>query len=69
LTRARRQAIGPARKFADEQIVVAGRQVHATRCTFITAYLAGSIWYDEESVRARAEFERDSSKICAVQPP
>ena len=33
-----------ARKFADEQIVIGGRQVPATRYTFITPYLAGSIW-------------------------
>jgi hypothetical protein len=52
-----------ARKFADEQIVIAGRQVRATRYTFITPYLAGSIWYDEESLWVRGEFERDGSNI------
>jgi hypothetical protein len=52
-----------ARKFADEQIAIAGRSVRATRYTFITPYLAGSIWYDEESVWVRGEFERDGSKI------
>ena len=52
-----------ARKFADEQIVIGGRQVRATRYTFITPYLAGSIWYDEENLWVRGEFERDGSKI------
>jgi hypothetical protein len=52
-----------ARKFADEQIEIAGRQVPATRYTFITPYLAGSIWYDKESLWVRGEFERDGSKI------
>ena len=52
-----------ARKFADEQIVIAGRQVRATRYTFITPYLAGSIWYDKENLWVRGEFERDGSKI------
>jgi len=52
-----------ARKLADEQIVIGGRQVSATRYTFITPYLAGSIWYDSESLWVRGEFERDGSKI------
>jgi len=52
-----------ARKFADEQIAIAGRQVLATRYTFITPYLAGSIWYDENNLWVRGEFERDGSKI------
>ena len=52
-----------ARKFADEQIAIAGRQVSATRYTFITPYLAGSIWYDTENLWVRGEFERDGSKI------
>ena len=52
-----------ARKFADEQIVIGGREVPATRYTFITPYLAGSIWYDEEHLWVRGEFERDGSKI------
>ena len=52
-----------ARKLADEQIVIAGRSVRATRYAFITPYLAGSIWYDEGSVWVRGEFERDGSKI------
>jgi Domain of unknown function (DUF6134) len=52
-----------ARRFADEQIMIAGRAVDATRYTFITPYLAGSIWYDEENQWVRGEFERDGSKI------
>lgn len=52
-----------ARKFADEQIVIVGREVRATRYTFITPYLAGSIWYDKGNLWVRGEFERDGSKI------
>jgi len=52
-----------ARKFADEQIAIGGRQIRATRYTFITPYLAGSIWYDKDNLWVRGEFERDGSKI------
>jgi hypothetical protein len=52
-----------ARKFADEEIAIAGRPVHATRYRFVTPYLAGSIWYDMENRWVRGEFERDGSKI------
>ncbi len=52
-----------ARKFADEQIAIAGRRVRATRYTFITPYLAGSIWYDTANLWVHGEFERDGSKI------
>lgn len=52
-----------ARRFADEQIVVGGRQVPVTRYTFITPYLAGSIWYDGQDLWVRGEFERDGAKI------
>jgi len=52
-----------ARKLADEQITVVGRPVHAARYTFITPYLAGSIWYDENSLWVHGEFERDGAKI------
>ena len=52
-----------ARKFADEYIVIGGRQVSVTRYTFITPYLAGSIWYDEDNLWVHGEFERDGSKI------
>jgi len=52
-----------ARKFAEEQIVIAGRKIPVTRYTFITPYLAGSIWYDQDSLWVRGEFEIDGSKI------
>jgi hypothetical protein len=52
-----------ARKFADEQIVIAGRQVRVTRYTLITPYLAGSIWYDTKDLWVRGEFERDGAMI------
>ena len=43
--------------------VIGDRQLRATRYTFITPYLAGSIWYDDEKLWVRGEFERDGSKI------
>jgi hypothetical protein len=52
-----------ARKFADEQIVIAGGQVRATRYTLITPYLAGTIWYDKANLWVRGELERDGSKV------
>lgn len=52
-----------ARRFADEQIVIAGRRMRVTRYTLITPYLAGSIWYDDQENWVRGEFERDGSKI------
>jgi Domain of unknown function (DUF6134) len=52
-----------ARKLAEEQIMIGGRPARATRYTFITPYLAGSIWYDEKKLWVRGEFERDGSKI------
>lgn len=52
-----------ARKFADEQIAIGGRRVSVTRYTFITPYLAGSIWYDEDNLWVHGEFERDGSTI------
>jgi hypothetical protein len=52
-----------ARKLADEQIVIGGRLIRATRYTFITPSLAGSIWYDVENQWVRGEFERDGAKI------
>jgi hypothetical protein len=52
-----------ARKFADEQLVVAGRSIRATRHSFISPYFAGSIWYDSENLWVHGEFERDGSKI------
>jgi hypothetical protein len=52
-----------ARKFADEEIVIGGRKVPATRYTVMTPYVAGSIWYDSEGLWVRGDFERDGSKI------
>ncbi len=52
-----------ARKFTDEQIIIAGRPIRATRYSLLTPYLAGSIWYDEDSLWVQGEFERDGSKI------
>ena len=52
-----------AQKFSDEAIVIGNRQVRATRYTFVTPYLAGSIWYDAGNLWVRGEFERDGSKI------
>jgi Domain of unknown function (DUF6134) len=52
-----------AHKLADEQIMIGGRLVRAARYTFITPYLAGSIWYDSLNQWVRGEFERDGAKI------
>lgn len=52
-----------ARKIGDEQIAIGGRPVRATRYSFITPYLAGSIWYDQENLWVRGDFERNGSKI------
>lgn len=52
-----------ARKFADEQMALGGREQRVTRYTFITPYLAGSIWYDADNLWVRGEFERDGAKI------
>ena len=52
-----------ARRLADEQVTIAGRAIRATRHSFITPYLAGSIWYDEQSLWVHGQFERDGSKI------
>lgn len=52
-----------ARKFAEEKIMIAGRQIRSVRYRLITPYLAGSIWYDEENLWVRGEFERNGSKI------
>src|SRR5580693_10267562 len=52
-----------ARKFADEQIVIAGSPVRATRYTVITPFFAGTVWYDKANRWVSAEFERDGSKV------
>jgi hypothetical protein len=52
-----------ARKVAEEQIMIAGNPVRATRYSFFTPYYAGSVWYDRENLWVRAEFERDGSTV------
>lgn len=52
-----------ARRTADEKMLVDGRPVAVTRYAFITPYLAGSIWYDEDGLWVRGEFERDGARI------
>ncbi len=52
-----------ARKLADENLMIAGKQVHTTRHQFISPYLAGSVWYDDLGRWVRGEFERDGSKV------
>jgi hypothetical protein len=42
---------------------LAGRTIRATRYRFITPYLAGSIWYDEQDRWVHGEFERDGARI------
>jgi hypothetical protein len=51
------------RRLGDEQIVIADRQIRATRYRFITPYFAGSIWYDDERRWVHGEFERDGELI------
>ena len=55
-----------ARTLGDELILVGGRSISATRHTFITPYLAGSIWYDKENLWVQGEFEREGSKVQYV---
>jgi hypothetical protein len=52
-----------AHRIADEDILIGNRAVRATRYEFITPHLAGSIWYDTETLWVRGDFERDGSKI------
>jgi hypothetical protein len=52
-----------ARKVGIEDVIVAGTQIHATRYSFITPYLAGTIWYSLENLWVGGEFERDGAKI------
>lgn len=52
-----------ARKFSDEQIVIAGRRIPATRYTLITPHLAGSIWYDAQNRWVGGEFDRNGKLI------
>ena len=52
-----------ARRVSDEQIVIAGGTVQATRYTFVTPYYAGAVWYDKANLWVGAGFERDGSKV------
>ena len=52
-----------ARRVSDEQVVIAGGTVQATRYTFVTPYYAGAVWYDKANLWVGAEFERDGSKV------
>ena len=52
-----------ARRVSDEQIVIAGSPVPATRYTFVTPYYAGAVRYDKANLWVGAEFERDGSKV------
>jgi hypothetical protein len=52
-----------AGRLADEQIIIAGETIRATRYRLITPYLAGSIWYDDNDLWVKGEFERNGAKI------
>ncbi len=52
-----------AHRLPDEQLPLPGRTIRATRYRFITPYLAGSIWYDEQDRWVHGEFERDGAHI------
>jgi len=52
-----------ARRVSEEQIVIAGGTVQATRYTFVTPYYAGAVWYDKANLWVGAEFERHGSKV------
>jgi hypothetical protein len=52
-----------AHKFPGEEITIAGHRIAATRYTFTTQYLAGSIWYDMKNLWVRGEFEHDGTRI------
>ena len=52
-----------ARKFGTKDVIVAGQQVRATRYSFITPSLAGTLWYSPHNLRVRGEFERDDIQL------
>ncbi|WP_156612579.1 DUF6134 family protein [Paramagnetospirillum marisnigri] len=52
-----------SRKYADEELLISGHRVPVTRYTFITPYLAGSIWYDRKSLWVHGEFEHDGTSV------
>jgi uncharacterized protein DUF6134 len=51
------------RRLADEDIVIAGRSVAATRFRFITPDLAGTIWYDGANQWVSGELERSGATL------
>lgn len=51
------------RKLADEDIVLAGRPVAATRFRLITPDIAGTIWYDSASRWVSCELERAGATL------
>ncbi len=51
------------RKLADEEIVIAGRSVAATRFRLITPDLAGTIWYDGARQWVSCELERSGATL------
>ena len=58
-----------ARKYSGEEIVVGGTRIPATRYTFTTRYLTGSIWYDMNNQWVYGEFDHDGSAIQYVLAP
>jgi transposase InsO family protein len=51
------------RRLADDDIVIAGRSVAATRFRLITPDLAGTIWYDRASQWVSGELERSGGTL------
>ncbi|MBI2219466.1 MAG: hypothetical protein HYU51_19480 [Candidatus Rokubacteria bacterium] len=51
------------RRLADEDIVIAGRSVAATRFRLITPDLAGTIWYDRANQWVSGELERSGATL------
>jgi uncharacterized protein DUF6134 len=51
------------RKLADEDIVIAGRPMAATRFRFITPDLAGTLWYDDAGRWVSGALERDGATL------
>jgi uncharacterized protein DUF6134 len=51
------------RRLADEDVVIAGRSVAATRFRFIIPDLAGTLWYDDAGRWVSAELERSGGKL------
>jgi hypothetical protein len=51
------------RKLADEQLVIAGRAMAATRFRFITPDFAGTLWYDDAGRWVSGALERDGATL------